>query len=53
MEGEGEDTGKEETYDSQMPVNGGDALVGTGLQQLGCDDLLDGQDDAVLCADAD
>jgi hypothetical protein len=36
-----------------MPVDGGDALVGVGLEQLGCDDLLDSQHDAVLAPDAD
>lgn len=35
-----------------MGVNGGDALVGTGFQQLRGYDLLDGEDDAVLGADA-
>lgn len=36
-----------------MLVDGGDPLVGAGLQQLRGDDLLDGQHDAVLTADAD
>lgn len=42
-----------ETYDSQVLVNRRDPLVGAGLQQLRGDDLLDGQHDAVLAADAD
>jgi hypothetical protein len=42
-----------EAYDAQMPVNSRNALVGVGLEQLGCDDLLDGQHDAVLAPDAD
>lgn len=36
-----------------MGVDGGDALVGTGFQQLGAYDLLNGEDDAILGADAD
>lgn len=36
-----------------MSIDGGDAFVGFWLQQLGCDELLDGEDDAVLAADAD
>lgn len=36
-----------------MLVNRRDPLVGAGLQQLRGDDLLDGQHDAVLAADAD
>lgn len=41
------------TYDSQMLVHRGNSLVGTGLQQLGCDDLLDCQNNTVLGADTD
>ncbi len=40
------------TYCSDMVVNGADSLVGTGLQKLGCDHLLDGEDDAILASDA-
>lgn len=36
-----------------MAVDGSDSLVGAGLQELGSDDLFDGEDDAVLAADAD
>lgn len=36
-----------------MSIDRGDALVGFWLQQLGCDELLDGEDDAILAADAD
>lgn len=36
-----------------MPVDGGDALVCAWFQQLGCDGLLDGQDDAIFAPDAD
>lgn len=36
-----------------MPIDGGDALVGAMLEQLGRDHLLDGQHDAVLAPDAD
>lgn len=39
------------TYGSDMCVNGADSLVGAGLQQLGCDHLLDGEDDAILASD--
>ena len=41
------------TYNSQVSIDGGDALVGVGLEQLRGDDLLDGQDDAVAATDAD
>jgi hypothetical protein len=41
------------TYYTSMAVNAGDSLVGIGFLQLGCDNLLDGQDDAVLAPDAD
>jgi hypothetical protein len=34
-------------------VDGSDALVGTGFQQLGAYDLLNGEDDAILGADTD
>lgn len=40
-------------YHSQMPVDSRDALVGVGFEQLGCDEFLDGQYDAVLAPDAD
>lgn len=36
-----------------MSVNCSNSLVGAGLGELGCDDLLDGEDDAVLAPDAD
>lgn len=36
-----------------MPVDGRDALVGVGFKQFRCDNLLDGQHDAVLAPDAD
>ena len=36
-----------------MPVDGRDALVGVGFEQLGCDELLDSQYDAVFAPDAD
>lgn len=36
-----------------MSIDRGDAFVGFWLQQLGCDELLDGEDDAVLAADSD
>ena len=36
-----------------MPVNGRDPLVCAGLQQFGCDDLLNRQDDAISATDAD
>lgn len=47
--------GREETvtYNAQMSVHRCDALVCVGLQQLGCDDLLDSQDDAIFAPDAD
>lgn len=41
------------TYDSQVAVDGGDALVCTSLPQLGGHDLLNGKDDAILAPDAD
>lgn len=41
------------TYCSDVAVNAGNSLVCIGLLQLGCDNLLDGQDDAVLAPDAD
>lgn len=43
----------ESTYHAEMPVDRSDPLVRTGLQQLGCDDLLDRQDDAVFTPDSD
>lgn len=36
-----------------MSVDSGDALVGTGLRELGGHDLLDGQDDTILASDTD
>lgn len=36
-----------------MFVYCGNPLIGTGLEQLRGDDLLDGEDDAILAADAD
>lgn len=36
-----------------MAVDGGDSLVGAGLQELGGHHLFDGEDDAVLAVDAD
>lgn len=36
-----------------MSIDRGNAFVGFWLQQLGCDELLDGEDDTVLAADAD
>lgn len=42
-----------QTYSSQMLVDSCDSLVGAGLQQLGCDDLLDCQDDTIFRTDAD
>jgi hypothetical protein len=36
-----------------VSVDGSDSLVGTRLQQLGCDDLLDRQHHTVLASDAD
>lgn len=41
------------TYNSQVTVNGGNALVGTGLPQLGGHDLFDGKNDAILAPDTD
>lgn len=41
------------TYNAQMPIHRCDALVCVGLQQLGCDDLLDGQDDAIFAPNTD
>lgn len=41
------------TYNAQMPVDCRNALVGALLEQLGCDNLLRRQHDAVLAADAD
>lgn len=41
------------TYHAQVPVYGGDALVGARLQELGCDHLLDCQHNALLAPDAD
>jgi hypothetical protein len=41
------------TYSSHVSIDGGDTFVGFWLQQLGCDELLDGENDAVLAADAD
>lgn len=38
------------TYSTEVTINRGDTLVCTGLPELGSDDLLDGQDDAVLAA---
>lgn len=43
----------ERTYHTSVGVNGSDALVGTGFQKLGGDDLFDGEDDAILAPDAD
>lgn len=40
------------TYNTKMSVNRGDSLVSTRLGELGCDDLLDGEDDTVLAPDA-
>lgn len=42
---------REGTYDTSMVVYRGNALVGPRLKQLRCDDLFDGEDDAVLAAD--
>lgn len=52
LEGEG---GRKETvtYNAKMPIHRCDALVCVGLQQLRCDDLLDGQDDAIFAPNAD
>lgn len=36
-----------------MPVDGRDPLVCAGLQQLGCDDLLNCQDNAIFATDSD
>lgn len=36
-----------------MAIYGSNSLVGAGLQELGRDHLFDGEDDAVLAADAD
>lgn len=44
---------EKKTYSSDVAVDGSDSLVGAGLQELGSDDLFDGEDDAVLAADAD
>lgn len=41
------------TYNTKMSVNSSDALVGVWFPQLGGDDLLDGEDDALLATDAD
>jgi hypothetical protein len=41
------------TYDSQVAVDGGDALVRTSLPQFGGYDLLNGKNDAILAPDAD
>lgn len=35
-----------------MTVDSGDAAVGTGLQQLGADNLFDSEDNTVAAADA-
>lgn len=43
----------ETTYNAQVPVNCCDTLVCASLQQFGCDDLLDRQNDAVLAPNAD
>lgn len=40
-----------ETYDTSMVVYRGNALVGSRLKQLRCDNLFDSQDNAVLAAD--
>jgi hypothetical protein len=42
-----------DTYHTQVPIYRGNTLVGTLLEQLGGDDLLDGQNDALLAPDAD
>ena len=36
-----------------MLVNSRYALIRVGLQQLACDELLHGEDDAILAADTD
>ena len=36
-----------------MGIDGSDSLVGTRFQQLGRNDLLDSENDAILGADAD
>jgi len=36
-----------------MPIHGSNALVGSRLEQLRCDDLLYGEHDAILAPDAD
>lgn len=41
------------TYHSHVGINGGNPLVGARFQKLGGNDLLDGQDDAVLTPDTD
>lgn len=41
------------TYYSDIAVNGGNSLVGTGLLQLGCDNLFNRQNHTVLASDAD
>jgi hypothetical protein len=41
-----------ETYGADVRINGCDALVGTGFQQLRGDDLFNGKDDTILTPDA-
>jgi hypothetical protein len=36
-----------------MPVDSRDPLVCAGLQQLGCDDLLNRKDNAISATDSD
>jgi len=43
--------GSGNTYNTKMPVNRGDSLIGARLGELGCDDFLDGEDDTVLAPD--
>jgi hypothetical protein len=49
---EGNGCGRE-AYNAQVSIDCCDALVGALFEELGCDDLLDGQHDAVLAPDAD
>lgn len=42
-----------DTYHTNMPIYGPDPLVGTGLQELRANNLLDRQHDAILASNTD
>ncbi len=46
-------SGEGTTYDSNVTINGTDALVGASLGQLRRNHLFNGQDDTLVAADAD